>query len=775
MKRLAMLLACASAMIGYSAEYVITVSSGTQDLKAAMDAAYPDATLAEGDTIVKRGAGMLTDSEDALALTSSLTFVVEAGELEESLARTGCTFTVSSGASVVVKQDLRYFGSYAKPATFNLSGAGTEAHPGALSVEVTASMNNQFIDYNLTDDTTIYTTSTSSSGTTFSGGMETGHGISHNRFTMNGHTLTFKGISSSSIFRLRLNAWFVNPGPIVLNGVGFTRTGAYAIYCEGTPKKIPLVKLINGARLNCVNSSLADKIEEVDCEYGTTICKVYDDPSDYTLAKITGCPSISADQIITVGALSVRLPELTLGHRLSAAGTLAFPEGGAVISIDEFWSLPQGVACEIIAANALSGGTKLFADSNDVALTLSSTNVTATFTGEASTYADSFIVNIPYGKTYDWATVTNGIDAADIAGRTMMKIGGGTFSPGTSENVAASGLTNLIVSCGVYGLTAANQLPVDGEGAQRVEVHNGATLKISAGLNYIASADSPLFLTAAGNGFAAEGGAVVLASGSSANAQYATYSLVDDATFYFSTAFSQFNFSARNGSSSGVGNTDKTYNVFNLNGHTLTFKGPEGVSGCVVRFRYAVSFNDSGAVVFDNVSATHLSGARVYVDGVEKSKALPVFLRNGASINCVDAYFAEALSCVDGEEDTRIVASGNYTFKAIAGCPSITGSGTITVSDELAVRADDLLAGRHLAAESALVFGNGSVLTLEGVIDPASIPEGGYVAAKATGGISGKPSSAAVKPLGLRALSGKSDAVDALLVGKALGLLLSIH
>ena len=229
MKRVMLTLACASAMIGYPAKYVITVSSGTQDLKAAMDAAYPDATLAEGDTIVKRGAGMLTDSEDALALTSSLTFVVEAGELEESLARTGCTFTVSSGASVVVKQDLRYFGSYAKPATFNLSGAGTEAHPGALSVEVTASMNNQFIDYNLTDDTTIYTTSTSSSGTTFSGGMETGHGISHNRFTMNGHTLTFKGISSSSIFRLRLNAWFVNPGPIVLDGVGFTRTGAYTI------------------------------------------------------------------------------------------------------------------------------------------------------------------------------------------------------------------------------------------------------------------------------------------------------------------------------------------------------------------------------------------------------------------------------------------------------------------------------------------------------------------------------------------------------------------
>ena len=88
--------------------------------------------------------------------------------------------------------------------------------------------------------------------------------------------------------------------------------------------------------------------------------------------------------------------------------------------------------------------------------------------------------------------------------------------------------------------------------------------------------------------------------------------------------------------------------------------------------------------MFDNVSVTHLAGARVYVDGVANSKALPVFLRNGASINCADAYFAEALSCVDGEEDTRIVASGNYTFKAIAGCPSITGSGTTTVSDELA-------------------------------------------------------------------------------------------
>ena len=56
MKRLMLTLVCASAMIGYSAaRYEITVSSDTQDLKTAMDAAYPDATLAAGDVIVKRG------------------------------------------------------------------------------------------------------------------------------------------------------------------------------------------------------------------------------------------------------------------------------------------------------------------------------------------------------------------------------------------------------------------------------------------------------------------------------------------------------------------------------------------------------------------------------------------------------------------------------------------------------------------------------------------------------------------------------------------------
>ena len=253
-------------MTGYSAErYEITVSSGSQDLKTAMDTAYSDATLAAGDTIVKRGAGMLTDTADALALSSKLTFIVEEGELSEGVARKSCTYSVSNGASVVVGVDLTSLTPKDIVATFNLAGSGTVAHPGALCIEAASGASAQYIKYNLLSDATIYTTQ--SGAVQLSGIKAADH--TYNRFTMNGHALTFKAASSTAYFRFRLGVSFKDPGPIIVDGCGLTHqnyyNGSYSdVYVTGLPSKIPCVKLINGARLCCVDSAMANAIAQSD-------------------------------------------------------------------------------------------------------------------------------------------------------------------------------------------------------------------------------------------------------------------------------------------------------------------------------------------------------------------------------------------------------------------------------------------------------------------------------------------------------------------------------
>ena len=771
MKKLILTLVCASAMIGYSAErYELTVADGTQDLKTAMDTAYPDATLAAGDVIVKRGTGMLTDTADALALASKLTFIVEEGELLEGVAREGCTYSVSNGASVVVGVNLKDLGTKYEIAVFNLSGAGTASHPGALSIEADAGASAQFINYNLLSDATIYTTQNGM--VQISGNNAKDH--TYNKFTMNGHTLTFKAASVSAYIRFRLAVSFKDPGPIILDGIGLTHnnyySGSYSDVCvSGSPSKIPCVKLINGARLCCVDYKMADAIACVDCEYGTKICKLNSAPEPYTLAKIVGCPEISAEENITVGdTYFARASDLLANHPMDVKGTLTFAEGAAV-SVESFPNLSVGTAYTLLTAGTLSGTALKSVDLSDSTVSQDATSVSVTFNGDYSGYFPAYV---PQGSTYDWATITNGIDAAAIDGKKLLKLGGGVLSPDC--NMENSGLPELVISNGVYEVTEVRQLPKNsGTGIRKVTVLDGGTFRVNVDFTELAAtARGSLSFDVSGRGFLQEGGSIVFATVPTMTLQNATYNLCGDTVFAFPCG-GQFNFSSQT-------TTDTARNIFNMNGHDLTFFGPDGVNNVTIRFRYAVSFNDPGTLIFDHVGTTHHETSRIYVDRKDKSKALPVKLVNRATFSPLDAYYAESVSVIDCEAGTKIYApSAGCTLASVKGCPIVTNTTTsaavVTVTDSLIARASDIVSGNVLDSSVALDFASGCAFALEGEIDPASIPEGGYVVAKAADGMTGKPSSAAVKPLGLRAFLGKSDAVDALLVGKALGLLLSIH
>ena len=754
----------------FATEYILQVDSGEKSLDAAMEAAYPDAVLAADDVIVKRGSGTLLDSAGALALDSKLTFVVEEGVLVEGVARQSSTYSVSNGASVVVRVNLTNLSkSIDSLSTFNLAGAGTVAYPGALCIDSPTAASAQYIYYRLLDDATIHTTqgdctqlSSTNEGST-----------KNNVFEMNGHRLTFSASSDAAYFRFRFPVTFVRPGEIVLDGVGLThlpyKSGGKVII-SGNPKKLPRVRLVNGAKLNCVDDHFAGAIEVVDCEYGTEICKLKDTPGAYSINRLVGCPRITADQTVTIkGCYSAYPEDLQTGRLMTVDGTLAFADGAGVY-VERFWTLPRNVSFDLLPNSSVSGIPKLSADASDVDLTVSDTSISAKFTGD---YSGKFIAYVPQGGEYTFFDVTNGMDVAEASGKPLMKIGGGILAPAKNEDVAAAEFSDLIVRNGIFTLTEHSHAPANE--CKTITIRSGATLRFSTAYYGFSSTSSPVVFNVEGQGFANEGGALVFTEEMKEKArQYATYNLLGDTVFSFPCG-GQFNFS------SGKEN-DVEANIFNMNGHSLTFSRPSGQGkddNDEIRFRYAVSFNDPGELVLDNLNLTHLKGSGVYVNGRAKSRLLPLKLVNGAKVDCVDNYLTDSFSSVDCGEGTGLYAANNAEDKecsipVLKGAPSVSGGLSVTVADLFEIRYVDLQAGRYLNSDGVLSFGEGCGIALDTVPD-MEIPESGIMIAKALGGVSGRLSSDELEPYRLRARILGSEYMDCVFLCKRKGLVFNLR
>lgn len=328
-----------------AATYELTVDNGTVALDAAMEAAYPTATLKAEDVIVKYGSGTLTDSETALAVTDKLRFEICAGVFEEGISRVGCTYCVSNGAAVKVSVALNTLTPKGSSAAFMLCGAGTKNCPGALYLTAASGASNQYIVYELTGDAVIC-----AGGQNVQFSSSASSTKDYNLFKMNGHALRFKNTTTTKWFRFRYAVNFTDPGEIIFDKCGVTKYSEMPVRVSGTASTLPCVRLVNSAKINFVDSNFANKIDILDCEAGTKITKVNDDPTDYTLACVRGFPEITEEvtdgvcQKITIKRLIAKAEDINAGRFLEATPNLHFA-GNATVDIDDpsaLTKLPDG-------------------------------------------------------------------------------------------------------------------------------------------------------------------------------------------------------------------------------------------------------------------------------------------------------------------------------------------------------------------------------------------------------------------------------------------------
>jgi hypothetical protein len=279
----------------------------------------------------------------------------------------------------------------------------------------------------------------------------------------------------------------------------------------------------------------------------------------------------------------------------------------------------------------------------------------------------------------------------------------------------------------------------------------------------------------AGTGFEGEGGALVFTEEmKDKNSQYASYNLNGDTVFSFPCG-GQFNFS------SGSVN-DQDSNIFNMNGYSLTMKRPgehNPNDTYEIRFRFAVSFNDPGALIMDNLRLTHHAGSAVYVNGMSKSHSLPVKLLNGAKLHCIDDYLTDAISELDCANSTSLYIDKNasYTacsFPVLIGSPSIAGGLSLTIKDGFSIRAEDVNARQFLDSDGDLSFAEGCKLTIDRK-PSMEIPEEGVVIAKALGSISGRLDGSELQEYGLKSYNLSSADCSCVYLCKRKALTISIR
>ena len=762
MKNLVLVLAscgCLAASAGTT--YTLTVESGEQTLADAMAAAYSGSTLAVGDTIVKMGAGVLKDASAALAVENKLRFEICEGTFLECVKRIGSTYCVSNGAAVEVSVDLAGIATSGAIAHFELSGSGTSDRPGALYLSAASGQSNQFIVYDLKGDATIYcnghTVNISSWGT----GTK-----DYNIFNMNRHALCFKQTSTDYYFRFRNAVTFNNPGVITFDTCGVTRHGAANVYGDGG--NIPCVRLVNGTKFNCVNDNLASRITVLDCEAGTTLGKVGTDaPSDYSLACLKGCPTITSEQKVTVKNYVARASDLLAEKKLTSGGSFGFAEPSD-IWVDGCADLTVGTDYQLIETTTALTGVVPTRGLKDIA-TVRQEEKAVWFKPTAS-LADYFTVFVPDGVTEEYGDAVKGRSTDELQGKTLMKLGGGklTYGTATTNLEGQTELKGTLIKNGIVNVTVSGGVPIADDGKKKITVEDGATLQVSVELVNMAPSAHPAEITICGGGYAGVG-ALRFEKDAGAGSQYVTYNLTGDSTIVSVTSCHL---------SSGY-NTDKSANIFRLNGHDLTFRG-NGASK-YFRFRYGVSFYNPGTITFQKTGVTHLPGAGVYAyDAAGKACKLPlVKLIEDASANFADANFANAVGVVDCESGTKLCGikldtdkPQDITLACVKGCPEISDERVVTIGKYIA-KAADVSAGKKMLAKGTLTFASGATVgidTLEGL----TIPDEGFVLAQGEQGVAGLPKKD--ESIGRnRVRVAAVDGVDSLLLLPGQGLLLFVR
>ena len=726
MKKLLLVLASCGCVVAFAETYTLTVDSGEQTLADAMTTAYPDATLAADDTIVKKGAGVLKDSADMEIGTGNLNFDIREGVVSEGVPRTNSTYTVAQGASVALTISLVSLNT----ADFTLCGSGTTDYPGALylAADSGTSGSAQHNTYTLSGDAVIYTPNktvnlASTSGTT----------TSMNKFYLNGHTLTFRQQSTKSgYFRFRCAVNFFVPGTVVFDNCRVTHSPGSNVAVkdeDGNATTLPLVKLVNGAKLNLVDQAFAGAVGVLDCETGTTICKVGSDtPTDYTLACLKGYPTVSSDQTVTIKRYVACAADLKDGKSLSVEAGLTLDEGCG-IEIDDFAALDQNVSYTLMTSVESSGAA---AHAYGDFAQLEKVDQSLVFTRTKS-LAEHFVVDVPTAVTRTLTEVTNGCETSAFANKTLLKVGYGLLD--MTESLENVGFTNLVVAGGVYRINNSRGLPCNGD-EMPAWVQDGASICLDQALTSLSGKARTVRFNLVGQGFEGRG-ALNITAETGNNTQYVTYNLLGDTLIGVDFAGAVV--------LSGSSESSTSVNRFYMNGYNLTFRGPSGNSG-YLRFRYAVNFDDPGEVTFDHIRMTHHATGEVHVydaDGVKTTLPRVRFVNN-CKVNFAGQDFPDAIEVMDCEAGTKLCGVNavtdkptDYTIHNLMGAPEISAEQAVTI-EKYTAKAADVNAGKNLVCNGTLTFAEGATVEIDDPRALDAVPETGVQLATATEGVTGK-------------------------------------
>ena len=293
-------------------------------------------------------------------------------------------------------------------------------------------------------------------------------------------------------------------------------------------------------------------------------------------------------------------------------------------------------------------------------------------------YTNAVVVNVTANGWLFWNDATNrlGLTAAAYNGKTLRKIGTGTFDP-QSIGVSNVNIAAVEILQGQYVARANAHL---GKPKGPVHVCDGASLTLAGSTKNAHDRT----ITISGRGISRENPAVRFSSSVTWDkTDSVTWVLEGDATMYSAT---------------GGENGTFLWGTVHTHGHTLTL---DGISSANYRFGRSVGWYEGGTVVVSNVLlSASSSGTEDHSSAYKlKDNIVPKFIfRNGARFVPDDDDIFTVVKDCEFETGTQIApkyADVPVTFTNLTGAPTGTvNATTITVTGKYTARAAEVSAGR---------------------------------------------------------------------------------
>ena len=349
------------------------------------------------------------------------------------------------------------------------------------------------------------------------------------------------------------------------------------------------------------------------------------------------------------------------------------------------------------------------------------------------------VVRVEYGAT---VTVDDAISAASFAtwptGASLEKRGSGTL-------VASDTIRDAVGSFHIYeGVLQASKngdLGKDSDSANRIYVHNGASLLLTPELDPTHPEDPhqtmivrkrTIQLEGSGYSGLAVPGALAFDTDWSWQVLYdCSIALEDDAVI------------SSRGISSQIGLF--SFATLNMKSHTLTL-ACDTDKQANFRFRSGRSIQNAGTLILDRAK---LSTTNHDIE-IKPANTLKVVLKRGGTLAPYRASFYEGIAsieCIAAASGTsgRINADSAAiaaTLKDVSGPLTIDSLVTATITGMLGAKASDIASSNVLTAVNALTFAQGSTFALDQDIELPTTVEGHpatYTIATSTAGVTGHP------------------------------------